>query len=432
MSFLIKNGTITDPENNKTYHADMLIENDKIAKISTHISAEENIRIINADGLYIMPGLIDMNTHLRDPGDSESEDLESGSVAAVAGGFTSICAMPDTIPSVDCLDNINYIKNKASALSLVNVIPISAMTSSRKGEKMVDFDELSKNGIKLFSEGNKSVQSAKLMNEIFKKAASLNITICDHCEDAELSFNGVINESEIADKLELKPISDISELSMMARNIAMANFYKVNYHVCNCSTASAIQLLSMYKTIMNGKLTAEVSPYHIFLSDEDIKEDNANYKTNHPIRSKENKDALIKGLKDGVIDVIATNHSPHAFSYKQLGFRKAPFGIIGLQTAFSICIMSLIDTGILTMPELLMKLSYNPARIIGIERGKIKEGEIADISIADINERYIFNAEMIKSKSKNSPFINRELKGKIKYTIVNGKIVYEDMRKTLP
>lgn len=429
MKLLIKNGNVVDAEKKVVHRADILIENNKIKRIAEKIQENKNddIKVIDAEGLHVMPGFIDMHAHFMDPGDTDSEDIESGSLAAAAGGFTTVCAMPNTKPVTDCLDNINYVKFKAMDLSSINIIPVSSMTLAQNGEKMVDFDELYQNGITLFSDVSKSVHSAFLMNEILNKAEKLGVLICDYCEDSFISKDGVMNASETADKLGLIGIPNIAEDSMLARNLCIAHFNKARYHACHCSTAGSVELISTYKTLMKDKLSAEVSINNIFFCDEDITEDNADFKVKPPIRSKADRDALIKGLKNGVIDAIVSNHSPHSFSYKQLGFRNAPFGIIGFQTVFSLAIMSLIDTKILTMPELATKLSYNPAKIIGIDRGTIKEGKIADLSIVDINKSYVLTSNMIKSKSINTPLLNKKLKGKIKYTIVNGNIIHEDM-----
>lgn len=427
MKLLIKNGLLVNPVNKSIQQQSVLIENGIITNISDSITVLPDTEVIDASNRYVMPGFVDMYADFMDPGNTESEDIESGSLAAAAGGYTTVCAMPNTVPSTDCLDNINYVKYKALDLSNINIIPISSMTKGQNGKEAVDFEELSGHGIRLFSEGKKSVQSAFLMNLILKKAGELGFLICDHCEDEEISQNGVINESEVSRSLNLPGIPNVSEEAMLARNLCLARSNHARYHVSLCSTAGSVELISIYKKLMHERLTASVSPIHLFFCDEDIKEDNADYKVNPPIRSQSDREALINGLRDGIIDVIASNHSPHLYSYKQLGFRNSPFGILNFQTAFSLCVMSLIDTKHLTLPELVCKLSYNPAQIIGLEKGQLTKGSVADICIADINEKYIFHSDSIKSKSKNTPLLNRELKGKIKFTIVNGNIVYKDM-----
>lgn len=428
MRLIIKNGYLVDPKRNIVDKKSILIEGNKIVKISDKIDPDSRDEIIDAAGLYVMPGFIDMNAHLRDPGDTESEDIETASEAAAAGGFTTVCAMPDTRPATDCVDNIKYIKIKSMDLSNINIIPAASLTLGCNGEKLVDFDTLFEYGVRLFSEGSKSVTSAFLMDQIMKKSADLGFLVCDHCEDPLLSRDGVINASEVADNLSLKGIPNIAEDSMLSRNLCIARHHKARYHVCHCSTKGSVELISIYKQLMGGNLSAEVSPNHIFFCDEDITEDDSNFKISPPLRSPEDKKALIEGLKNGTIDVIASNHSPHLLSYKQLGFRNSPFGTISFKTTFSLCVMSLLETGVLTLPELVAKLSYNPARILGLEKGLIQEGLTADLCIADIHQNYIFTADMIKSKSNNSPLINRELKGGIKYTVVNGKIIYKDVK----
>lgn len=427
MKLLIKNGCIVDAEKQKEYVSDILIEDGIICKIDKNIKLDSDYRLVDANGMYVFPGFVDMHAHLRDPGLTDSEDLVSAGNAAASGGFTTVCAMPNTIPAADCVDTINYVNIKSKEVCCVNIIQAAALTVGQKGEQAVDFEDLYKHGVNVFSDDGQIVASAGLMNEIMKEASRLNLLICDNCDDYTLSKDGVMNESLTAKKLELKGKPNIAEDSMLARNLCIAKHNKARYHACHCSTAGSVELISLYKPIMKDKLSAEVTPHHIFLCDEDITEDNADYKMNPPLRSRTDRQALIDGLKDGVIDVIATDHAPHLLPNKQLGFRNAPFGIISLQTAFPICVMSLIDTKILTLPELAAKLSYNPAKILGIDKGVIKEGAAADICVADINEKFVFSYGMIKSKSHNSPFINKELKGRIKSTIVGGEIVYCDM-----
>lgn len=426
MKILIKNGSIVDVLNHNIYVADMIIEDGIISKIGEDLNLSSANEVIDAGGMHIMPGLVDMHAHLQDPGNTDSEDIESGSVAAAAGGYTTVCAMPNTVPAIDSMDTISYVRCKAKALSCIKIIPAASITKGQEGKELVDFHALCRDKVRLFNEDLGSVQSAELMNRALELAAGLGALICDHCEDADIAWGGTINACEAADRLGLKGIPNIAEDAMLARNLSIAKFHNARYHVSRCSTAGSLELISMYKPLMNGGLTAEVTPHHLAMCDGDITEDNADYKISPPLRSAADRDALVEGLKNGIIDVIATDHSPLAFSHKQLGFRNAPFGIIGFQTAFPLCFMKLVDGGVLSLTELIEKMSLNPSRILGLDSGYIQEGKTADLFIADLNERFVFSYEMNKSKSRNSPFIGRELKGKIKCTIANGQIVYID------
>jgi len=431
MKLLIKNGNIVDPKNKKEFISDILVENSVISKISKNI-IDNSAKILDAKGFHIMPGFIDMYEHLRDPGNIESEDIISGSISAAAGGFTTVCTMPDTVPAVDCTDVLNYVNVKAKDVACVNIIQAVAITKGNEGKKLVDFELLKKSNAKIFSNNPKYFLSADILNNAFYEISKFNHLFIDNCIDINFVKDRVMNESDVSKTLGLKGIKNIAEDSMIARNLFIAMANGINYHIAKCSTKDSLKLISIYKDILKEKITCSVTPHHLCFCDEDIIEDDSNYKTMPPLRSRNDRDALIKGLKNGVIDVIVSGHSPQLLSYKQIGFNNAPFGVISSQTAFSICLENIVDKGILTLPELIAKLSYNPSKILNLDnRGLIEEGNIADICISDINERYILNYETIKSKSKNSPFINKELKGKIKYTLVGGKIVYNDMERII-
>lgn len=427
MKLLIKNGILIDTKEKTEKRLDVLVEDGLISKLSENISVENIDNIIDANGLYVMPGFIDMHAHFRDPGNLESEDLESGSREAVSGGFTTVCTMSNTVPAVDCVDVINYVNHKAKAVSKINIIQTASLTKGNKGKESVDLEALANNGVLYFCEDGTSMIPSKLLNEIFMEISKYDVLVGTNCEDPEITNDGVINESTTSKTLGLKGIKNITEDAVLARNLCIARHNNIRYHVCHCSTKGSMEIVSMYKSIMKESLSCEVTPHHIYLCDEDIHEDNSNYKTSPPIRGKEDRAALIEGLRNGTIDVIATDHAPHALSYKQLGFRNAPFGTIGMQSAFSICYEALVEKGVLTLAEMVAKMSYNPAMILRLNKGIIEEGRVADICIADLNQRFVLDNNSIKSKSKNSAFINKELHGKIKYTIVNGNIVYSDM-----
>lgn len=423
MTTLIKNGYLLDPSCNLEGMYDLLIEGDKIVQVGTNIQADAD-QVIDATNQYVMPGFIDLHVHLREPGFEYKETIRTGSMAAAAGGFTSICPMPNTNPVIDHRMMVEYLKLKESKESLVHLYPIGAVTKGQLGEELADIKGMVEAGCVAISEDGKSVMDTEIYLEGMKEAAKRNIPVFAHCEDKSLVQRGVMNAGARADELGFAGISNAVEDVIVARDILLAKEAKVALHLCHCSTKDSVTLVQMAKE-MGLPVTAEVCPHHFALSDEEIPCDDANYKMNPPLRSKEDVQALKLGLQSGIMDIIATDHAPHGSEEKSKSIALAPFGIVGLETAFALSYTELVKQGYLTMIQLVKKMSYNPANVIGIEKGSLQVGKTADLCIADISTEYEIDATTFASKGKNTPFHGRRVYGKILLTMVDGNVVYQ-------
>jgi dihydroorotase len=376
--------------------------------------------IIDADGLWVMPGLVDLHVHFREPGQTHKEDLASGARAAVRGGFTAVCTMPNTSPPIDNPDLVKFTLERSAEIGLAAILPIGAITKGMKGLEMADFSAMAAAGAVGFSEDGLSVRNAALKWQAFKAAAKLEKVIFSHCEDMDLVDGGVMNFGDNADRLGLKGIHPAAEEVMIARDIILAEHSGARLHICHITTALGAQLVREAKA-RGVKVTAEVCPHHFILSDDDILDKDADFKMNPPLRSRADIKAIKAGLADGTIDAIATDHAPHSPDEKAAGFESAPFGIVGLETALPLA-LTLVNEGLLTPLQLLEKMSYNPARILGINNGF----NTGDITIFDPNTEWVVNPENFASKSQNTPFKGHKLKGKVICTIVGGQIVYDN------
>lgn len=434
MLTLIRNGYLIDPVSNRVGNYDILIDNDRISKVAEKINPSElqieaaqrghKVTVIEAKGKYVMPGFIDLHVHLREPGYEYKETIKTGAMAAAAGGFTSICPMPNTKPVIDSGQMVRWLLDKAKTEALVNILPVGAITLAQEGKEPVDVRELKEAGCVALSEDGKSVMDTALYAEVMRQAAKAGLLIFAHCEDKSLVGRGVINAGRKAEELELPGISNAVEDIITARDILLAKETKAVLHLCHISTKDSAMMLSIAKK--NGiKVTGEVCPHHFTLSDEDIPEKDANYKMNPPLRSQSDVQALKEALRDGVIDVISTDHAPHSEEEKSGDISRAPFGIVGSETAFALTMTELVKTGYLTPIQLVEKMSVNPARILGIDRGCIGEGKVADLVIADPEAEYAIDKESFYSKGRNTPFHGRKVSGRIDYTLVAGKIVYQ-------
>ena len=413
MKLLLKNGRLIDYKTKTDKIVDILIEDDKIKKIETSISSEEADKIIDCTNLNIIPGMIDIHCHLREPGFEYKETIETGSRSAVAGGFTTICPMPNTKPTPDSAIILQKIIEDAKKVDLCNVLPYASVSKGEKGEELVDFEEMKKAGAIAFSDDGMPVVNSRMMRTAMIEADKLGTFVASHCEEKSVAA-GAINHGEIASKLGVEGVLPEAEEIMAAREIVISETNEIRGHICHIST----------KTTKNMIRDAK-KRYFSFTVDEVLKS-GTNAKMNPPLREEKDRKAIIEGLKEGTIDCIITDHAPHSEDEKNQDLSKAPNGIIGFETALSAEIMNLIDTNELTYFDLVKLTSYKPAKLINIDRGVIEEGKIADITIFNPNEEYVYTKEMIVSKSKNTPFIGKKLKGKVKYTIVNGRIVYED------
>ncbi len=426
MKVLIKNGLVIDPETKTEKITDVLIEDDTVKKISEKIK-EDADRVIDAKGCYVMPGFIDLHVHLREPGFEYKGNVETESRAAAHGGYTTICAMPNTKPVIDNKDRVDFIHNKAKAVSPINVLQIGAISKKQAGEELADIADMVEAGSPAISEDGKSVMNLDLYVKAMNIAKELNIPVMAHCEDKTLAKDGAINAGVKAEELHVHGITNSVEDVIVIRDILLAKETGVHLHLCHCSTAESVEEVRIAKE-KGIKVSAEVCPHHFVLSEDDIPGDDANYKMNPPLRSKADVEALRKGLADDIMDVIATDHAPHHEDEKKLSIAKAPFGIIGLETAAALTYTYLVEGGFITKMQMAEKMSYNPARIINIDKGTITEGKTADIVIFDPEAEYTIKAEDFMSKAKNSPFIGMKVKGKVKNTICGGKIVYDDSK----
>ena len=424
MKLLIKNGRVIDPASKLDAESDILIENGKIAKISKDIQTKAD-KTIQVKGCFVIPGFIDLHVHLRDPGFEEKETVVTGAQAAARGGFTTILAMPNTKPAADNPDVINYVHQKAKNLAPVNVLQIGAVTKGQKGKELSDIAGMVSAGIPAISEDGKSVMNTDLYYKAMKLAGEKQIPVFAHCEDKYLVGNGVMNEGKKAKELGLPGISNEVEDTITARDIILAKGAGVHLHLCHCSTKGSVAILKQAKEA-GISVTAEACPHHFTLSEEDILEDDANYKMNPPLRSMEDMEAIREGLKQDIIDVIATDHAPHTAVEKGLSMKKAPFGIVGLETAAALTYTELVLKEYLTPMQMAEKLSYNPAQIIGLEKGTLAEGSIADVVVFDPSKTYQIDAKQFAGKAKNTPFNGRKVTGKVIATIVSGEVVYRE------
>lgn len=424
MKKLIKNGTVF--LNHDFYQQDILIEDDKIKVIGINLEDElSNIDlIIDANGLIVTPGLVDVHVHYREPGYEYKETIKTGSLAAARGGFTTVGAMPNLDPVPDTVGHYDEIKKRNEKDGQVHIAQYAAITKDRTSDQLVDFDGLKKAGAFAFTNDGSGIQTAGTMYLAMKEAARVNLPLVSHVEDNSLLFDGVMNEGVRAKNLGLPGIMGIVESSQLARDIMLAQKTGVHYHMCHVSTKESVELLRLAKS--HGiNVTCEASPHHLLLTDSDIHMDNGNYKMNPPLRTEEDRQALITGLLDGTIDMIATDHAPHSEEEKKGSMRVAAFGITGSETAFSLLYTRLVKTGILSLTELIVLMSENPARKFNLTGGTIEPGASADIALFDIkNEQTIRNSDYV-SKGKNSPFTGQKVYGSTVLTLVNGEIKYD-------
>lgn len=419
MKLLIKGGTLVLKDGERT--ADILIENGKIAKIGENLA--DKCKTLDAAGKHIFPGLIDMHVHLREPGFEGKEDIESGSKAAVAGGFTNICCMPNTNPVCDNAVVVSYIKYRQSQVNLCKISPIGAITKGEEGRQMADIGKMKKAGAVAISDDGKSVMDSNIMRLAMEYASGFGIKCLCHCEDINLVDGGVVNEGYNSTLTGLKGSLRAAEDIMIARDIALAESLNVPVHICHVSTYSGVEIIRSAKK-RGVKVTAETCPHYFILTDDIITSYDTNTKVNPPVREDKDRKAILKGLKDGTLDCIVTDHAPHSEKDKAVEYNLAAFGMSGIETSFALSYTYLVKTGVLTLPELAARMSYNPANILNLDGGELKEGAPADITVADLNEKFVIDSKKFFSKGKNTPFNGYEVYGKVLYTIVDGEIKF--------
>ena len=425
MRTLLKNGTLIDYKTNTFEKKDILIENEKIKEIASDITKEAD-KTIDCTNLYIMPGMIDIHCHLREPGFEYKETIETGSKSAVAGGFTTICPMPNTKPTPDSTIILEKIIEEAKRVNLCNILPYASVSKGEKGEELVNFEELRKAGAIAFSDDGMPVVNSRMMRQAMIEADKLGTFVASHCEEKSVS-QGAINAGKVAEQLGVEGVLPEAEEIMAAREIVISETNNVRGHICHISTKTTKNMVRDAKK-RGVKITCETCPHYFTFTVDEVLKSGTNAKMNPPLREEKDRQAIIEGLKEGTIDCIITDHAPHAEEEKNVELAKAPNGIIGFETALPAEIMNLVDAGHIDYLNLVRLTSYTPSKLLHIdnERGTLETGKMADITVFDPNEEYVYTKEMIVSKSKNSPFIGKKLKGKVKYTIVNGKIVYQD------
>lgn len=423
MKLLIQNGHVLDPLTGLDGISDVLTDGDKIVKVAKDISDAAD-QTIDASGCYVMPGFIDLHVHLRDPGLTHKETLETGGRAAARGGVTTVCAMPNTKPIIDTKEMVEDVHKRAADESPVHVIQLGAVTKGEAGEELADIRGMAEAGCHAISEDGKSVMNASLYRKGMKLAKENNISVFAHCEDIGMVEGGVMNAGPKAESLGVKGITNAVEDVIVARDILLAKETGVRLHLCHCSTADSVRMIEAAKK--DGlPVTGEVCPHHFILSTDDISENNGQYKMNPPLRAPKDVEALRKGLKNGIMDVISTDHAPHAEEEKNLPMEKAAFGIVGLETSASLTYTELVEKGVLTPMQMAEKMSYNPAQILGLQdKGSVSEGKAADIVIFDPSAEYRIDKNTFLSKGKNTPFDGYPVKGEVCCTIVDGRIVY--------
>lgn len=419
---IIKNGSVIFKDT--VEKKDIRVLGGKIEKIADKLSPEQGEEVIDTTGLHVFPGLIDMHVHLREPGFEYKEDIESGSKAAVKGGFTQICCMPNTQPVADNKVVISYIRHRGEEVGLCKIRPIGAITKGEEGEQMADIGEMKKAGAVAISDDGKTVKSSRLMRLAMEYASGFNMRCLCHCEDKELADGGVVNEGYNSTLAGLKGIPRAAEDVVIAREICLSESLGVPVHICHVSTYSGVRMIRDAKRA-GVKVTAETCPHYFAATDDVITGFDTNTKVNPPIREEKDRLAIIEGLKDGTIDAIVTDHAPHHANDKNVEYNLAAFGISGIETSFGFAVTYLYKTGILTLNQLADKMSRLPAEILSLEGGKIEEGVPADLTIADLDEEWVVDSSEFVSKGKNTPFNGRKLSGAVKYTIVDGDIKYK-------
>ncbi len=424
MGLLIKNATIVNSDKVWDKAQDILCEDGKIVKIAVSIPVDKH-DVVDAKGKKVLPGLIDIHVHFRTPGQEGKETLETGSRAAVKGGFTSIFCMPNTNPVIDNPMIIDFIIKESKRIGLCNIYPIGAITKGQHDEELVDMSELKAAGCTVFSDDGKSVLNSRLFRLAMEYAKMLDVLIVEHCQDPLLTSGGVMNEGAVSTRIGLKGDPSIAESVTIARDIEIAHYLDARVHICHVSIKRGCELIRMAKA-QGIKVTGEACPHHFALTDDACATFDTSTKVNPPLRTKEDVEEIKRSIADGTIDCIVTDHAPHTKEDKEVGFDGAPFGLIGLETSLGLTIKELVKPGIIDLPKMVARMSTRPAEIVGLTtKGIIKEGFDADITIIDPDTTWVVTKEGFASKSKNSPFIGWTLPGVVEYTVCAGKIVYK-------
>lgn len=423
MKTLIKNGQI-NTRKNMTTPAEIWIEDGRIKAIGTGFSEAEFDEVFDAKGQLITPGLVDVHVHLREPGFTYKETIEAGTRSAARGGFTTVCAMPNLNPVPDKAEKLKQVYDIIRKDAVVKVLQYAPITENLRSEKLVDQEALIEEGAFAFTNDGVGVQTAGTMYLAMKEAAKNNKALVAHTEDESLLFGGVMHAGKKAEELGLPGILSVTESSQIARDLLLAEATGVHYHVCHVSTKESVRVIRDAKKA-GIHVTAEVSPHHLILIDEDIPEDFGFWKMNPPLRGRKDREALIEGLLDGTIDCIATDHAPHGLEEKSQSFMKSPFGIVGSETAFQLIYTHFVETGQFTLEQVINWLAVKPAEIFGLNAGTLTVGAPADVAVFDITQTCTIDKEDFLSKGENTPFIGWKVKGETQMTFVNGKLVWQ-------
>ncbi|MFA5320647.1 MAG: dihydroorotase [Candidatus Omnitrophota bacterium] len=421
-SLLIKNGRVIDPASRTDGIKDILCCGNRIISVDSGIN-EKASKVIDASGCIVMPGLVDMHVHLREPGREDKESVSSGTAAAARGGVTSVLAMPNTEPAIDSAENVALLKKIIRCGARVNVFISSAITRERQGKELVAFDLLKKSGAAAFSDDGCSVDSGELLLKALVKSRDKGFLIICHCEDRKLSAGGAVNLGPVSTRMGLKGISAESEYRRVERDISLAAKARARVHIAHVSCAESVEIIARAKK-KGIRVTAETAPHYFSLTEEAVLGYDTNMKMNPPLRRREDLEAVKRGLREGIIDAIASDHAPHTENEKEVEFHLAEFGVTGLETELSVAVTELINGGVLDWRGLAEKMSLNPSSILGIKKGTLSEGADADAVIFSPREEWVVNAEDFASKSRNSSFLGKKLQGRVRYTVCSGKVIY--------
>lgn len=420
----IRGGRLIDPANGLDEVCDLLLEDGVVKQVGGTMEDILDARVVPAEGKVVMPGFIDLHVHLREPGFEYKETIETGTRAAAHGGVTTICPMPNTNPAIDCAEAVEDLLERSKDAP-VHVLPIGAVTVKQEGKELADIKGMKEAGIVALSEDGKSVMNTLLFRKGLLEAKKYDLPMFSHCEDKLLVDGGVMNAGKKAEELGLSGITNAVEDVIVARDILMSKEAGNRLHLCHCSTADSVRLIRFAKE-QGLPVTGEVCPHHFTMSDEEITEDHGRFKMNPPLRSKEDVQVLKEGLREGIIEVISTDHAPHGAEEKNQSMKQAPFGIVGLETSFALSYTELVKGNVLSLSGLVEKMSVNPAKVLGIDKGNLAAGKAADVVIADIDTEYEIHAADFFSKGKNMPYEGKRVYGKVWMTIVDGNIVYEE------
>ncbi|HLH44260.1 MAG TPA: dihydroorotase [Bryobacteraceae bacterium] len=423
-TLLIRNGRVIDPGSGRDGVADVWIEDGVIRGVGANIAVANAAEVLDATGLVAAPGFIDMHVHLREPGFEHAETIETGSRAAAAGGFATICAMPNTAPVNDSATVTSYIAGKAHQHGIVNVLPIGAITKNSQGEQLAEIGSMRKAGAVAISDDGRPVMNARVMRRAMEFARSFGMPVINHCEDLNLSAGGDMHEGLESARLGLRGIPGCSEDVMVARDILLAEVTGARYHVAHISSRHAVEMVAFAKA-RGLAVSAEATPHHLALSDSDMPPYDGNYKMKPPLRSASDVEAVLDGIVNGAIDAIATDHAPHPGSEKMQEFENCPFGILGLETALGVCLEKLFHSGKIELPRLVELFTAGPARILGINRGTLAPGAPGDVTIFSLDREWVYDVNKSFSKSRNSPFHGKSFRGGPVATVVAGRIVWQ-------